>query len=87
MVDKTTILDRIEVYADDGETSAPLKLWKTQISKLRKQGFTVTTVSPTNRKREFYCNISWKTPKGDEARYMLSATISGLTHKLQNSLK
>lgn len=87
MVGKVTIMDRIEVYANSGEISAPLKLWKSQISSLKKDGFDVSVVSPTERKGEFYCNISWKNPKGGEARYMLSATISGLTRNLQNSLK
>lgn len=86
MTEKTTIIDRIEVYANDGRISIPLRLWKGQITKLRKEGFSVLVKSPTKRYGEFSCVVSWKHPKGEQAAHMLSATIRTLTNNWQDSL-
>ena len=87
MLSQTTIMDRLTVFANAGETSAQLKLWKKRIRKLRKDGFEVRTISQTERTGEFLCEISWKQPKSAETRYLLSATISCLNRNLTNSLK
>ncbi len=84
MIKNPTITDRIEVYACDGRISIPLKLWKGQIDKLRREGFHIFIKSSTNRRGEFSCIISWKHPHGDQAAYMLSVTINALTKNLQN---
>lgn len=86
MIEKSTIIDRIEVYANDGRTSIPLKIWKGQIKKLEKEGFNVLIKSPTKRCGEYSCIVSWKYPRGEQAAYMLSITIKALTNNLQDSL-
>jgi muramoyltetrapeptide carboxypeptidase LdcA involved in peptidoglycan recycling len=80
-VRKTTLMDRIEVYADAGRVSAPLKLWKAQISRLKKKGFTVVVESPTHRHGEFKCTVSWDLPQGRSAELMLDATTRALLKK------
>lgn len=87
MLSQTTIMDRLEAFANAGDASAQLKLWKKKIHKLRKDGFDVRTISKTERTGEFLCEISWKYPKSAETRYLLSLTISGLNKILNHSLK
>lgn len=87
MIDQVPIVDRLKVYAEDGRTSAPLRLWKGQIKKLEKEGFFVFIKAPTKRYGEFSCTISWKYPKGDHAAHMLAITISALTQNMQDYLE
>ena len=82
MMEKMSIMERIEVFADAGETSAPLKLWKNQIARLEKGGFTVEKIAPTEREGEFYCDVDWKNPSGPEAQQMLRYTIRSLKEQL-----
>lgn len=80
MQEKLSILNRLEIYAEAGETSAPLKLWKSQISKLEEKGFVVEKIAKTHRLGEFYCNISWAKPtiSGGAANEMLKLSINSL---------
>ena len=78
MIRKLTVDDRLEFFAGLGETSAFLKLWKPTISRLRKKGFNVIEIAPTDRQGEFYCEIDWKEPQGIEAQQLLDYTIKTL---------
>lgn len=78
MLEKMSIIDRLEIYAAEGETSAPLKLWGAQIDDLRKAGFEVEVLKPTDRYGEHNCTISWVHPTGREASYMLALSIDSL---------
>ena len=49
MMERMTIIDRLEIVAERGDTNAALKLWGAQISKLERGGFTVTKIAPTAR--------------------------------------
>lgn len=55
-----TIENRLESAASYGEMEINLFLWKKKISRLRKNGLTVTEKFESKRKGEFYCNVSWK---------------------------
>ena len=79
MLEKTSIIDRLEIYANEGETSAPLKLWGAQITSLRKGGFQVEVLKPTDRYGEYNCTISWDFPTGHQASYMLALSIDSLS--------
>lgn len=80
MLDKLTVLDRLEIFAGAGETSAPLKLWKGQIAQLEKQGFFVEQIADTDRFGEYYCNVQWSNPTfpKSEATEMLKLSINAL---------
>ena len=78
MQETLSILRRLEIYAEAGETLANLKLWKPQIKKLVKDGFTIDVISPTLRRGEYSCLISWKHPNGAGASGMLNLTIKSL---------
>ncbi len=78
MLERLTIQDRLEMFAEAGETSAPLKLWKPTISKLERGGFLVEIIAPSQREGEYYCNIDWKNPRGSAARDMLRLSIQAL---------
>lgn len=81
-----TVLDRLELYADAGETSAPLKLWKNQILQLRKDGFTVEEIAPTERRAEYFCTIDWSQPNIPEslANEMLKMSINALNGRVDS---
>lgn len=87
MLEKLTIYDRLEIYAEDGRTSAPLKLWGTQIKSLRKAGFTVDVLGRTDRYGEFNCDISWDEPAGGQASYMLVITIKAIGKQIDSLVK
>lgn len=87
MLEKLTILDRLEIYADDGRTNAPLKLWGDQIKSLRKAGFTVDVLGRTDRYGEFNCDIFWLEPTGSQASYMLVQTIKALGKQIDALVK
>ena len=57
---RITIDDRLENAASYGETEMDLFIWKKSIERLRKNGLVVTQKFPSNRKGEFFCNVSWK---------------------------
>ena len=78
MLERLTVERRLEIYAEAGETSAPLKLWKNTISKLQKGGCLVEVISPTDRKGEYFCNVDWKNPHGQIAYALLRITIASL---------
>lgn len=78
MLERLTVERRLEIHAENGETSAPLKLWKSTISRLRTGGFTVDIIASTERKGEFYCNVDWKKPHGQWAYALLRLTITAL---------
>ena len=78
MLERLTVERRLEIYAENGETSAPLKLWKSTIPKLREAGCTVDIIAPTERKGEYYCNVDWKMPHGQGAYALLRLTIAAL---------
>ena len=83
-MEKPSILERLESFAMQGETSAPLKLWKAQITRLEKQGFTVHIISETDRDSEYYCDISWKSPtiSNSDAECLLMFTINVLNKNI-----
>lgn len=87
MMEKPTILERLEYFAVEGETSAPLKLWKSQIQRLNKEGFIVYVLTETNRKGEYFCEISWKNPllSGGDAEKLLMFTINTLNKNISDS--
>lgn len=60
---RTSIDARLANAASYGEMEMNLFLWKKDIKRLRKAGLTVTQKHPSDRKGEFYCNISWKEDK------------------------
>lgn len=76
--EKLSITERLEIYAEAGETSAPLKLWTSEISKLEKGGFSVEKIAPVEGNMRFLCDIDWKYPKGKDAQQMLDYTIKAL---------
>ena len=76
MLEKITILDRLEIFAESGLTEAMLKLWNNQIERLRRDGFEVTIIAPTERKGEYYCKIDWKNPAGQTANGLLATSIA-----------
>lgn len=78
MLEKLTIIERLEMFAEAGETSATLRLWKKRIKRLVDDGFTVEIICPTIREGEFYCKIDWKHPTGEVATEMLMLTIKSL---------
>ena len=78
MLERLTIERRLEIFAEAGETSAPLKLWKSQIYKLRKAGFDVDVVIATERRGEYFCCVDWKKPHGHWAHELLQLTIDSL---------
>ena len=80
MQEKLSVLNRLEIFAEAGETSAPLKLWKSQIKKLQAEGFTVEIITKTQRFGEFYCNISWAKPtiSDGSANELLKLSINSL---------
>lgn len=78
MPHQLSIMERLEIYAEAGETSAPLKLWSSQISKLEKGGFLVEKIAPIEGGKRFFCEINWKNPKGTEAQQMLEYTVKAL---------
>ena len=63
---KITIDDRLENAASYGEMEMDLFLWKRSIKRLRKNGLVVTEKFPTQRKGEFFCNVSWKEERSGE---------------------
>ena len=71
MMERMTIIDRLEIVAERGDTNAALKLWGAQISKLEKGGFTVTKIAPTAREGELYCEVYWKQPYVPDAQRLL----------------
>ena len=78
MMERMTIIDRLEIVAERGDTNAALKLWGAQISKLEKGGFTVAKIAPTAREGEFYCEVDWKQPYGPDAQRLLEYTLEAL---------
>ena len=82
MMRKLSITERLEIFAEHGETSAPLKLWIGQITNLGAGGYTVEKIAPTERKGEFFCDVDWKSPKGEDAQQMLDYTIKALKANL-----
>lgn len=88
MLEKLTIIDRIEIYASAGMTSAPLKLWGKQIESLStKGGFTIEVLKPTKRYGEFNCTIRWDNPKGVQASYMLAQAIKALGKRIDSKIR
>ena len=67
----------IEVYADRGETTAVLKVWKSQIPReilrFEDEGFKVTHLCPAKAANQEYYKFSWAEPtvKGGLAEKML----------------
>ena len=70
-----TILDRLDVFADCGKTSASLKLWENQFFRLRDIGFDVDPIAPSERAGEYHCRIEWAYPTGQAAYEMLGRSI------------
>ena len=67
--EKLSITERLEIYAEAGETSAPLKLWISEISKLEKGGFSVEKIASIMQlraknyeKAHFTIDTTGKTP-------------------------
>lgn len=86
MMEKITIIERLEFVAAHGETSTALRLWKSQMKKLENEGFLITVIQETERKGEYYCDISWKNPttnKGDSQK-LLQYTINCLNNNVSD---
>ncbi len=77
---KSTLLERIRVYAEAGKVSASMKLWKAQIARLTEKGFDVTIYSPAEHEDEFYCKVSWENPKGHAASLMLATSAKAMRY-------
>ena len=45
MQEKLGLMGWIEIYAEHGETNALLRVWQSQMPKLEKEGFIVTTIA------------------------------------------
>lgn len=58
-MERITIDDRLENAASYGEMDMDLFIWKSSIGRLRKNGLIVTEKYPTQRRGEYYCNVSW----------------------------
>ena len=78
MLDGLTIEERLEIFAEKGQTSAYLKLWKNQIFKLQKEGFDVDVIFPTSRRGEYYCCVYWEEPHGPGASALRELTLESL---------
>lgn len=66
--DRLSILERLGIFAEAGETSAKLKLYPRQEQRLIKKGFKVTRL--TNISRDLYkCQIEWKEAKEGTIAY------------------
>lgn len=78
------IYERLEFVASKGFVTTRLRLWKSQIKKLKQEGFTVVKIKKTNRLNEWYCNIKWKNPstKNGMAAEMLAIAIDALADNL-----
>ena len=80
MQEKLGLMGWIEIYAEHGETNALLRVWQSQMSKLEKEGFIVTTIARTSKEFKFYCKIDWSkptVPKGEAARMLeLSQSVA-----------
>ena len=60
-MEKLTIGDRILMYAENGETSIKLNLYKKQIEVLIEDGYTVQLIgSVQNNPDQCICKIEWK---------------------------
>lgn len=62
MMEKKSVLEWLEMYAEAGLKSANRRLWQAEISRLENMGFTIKA-KPTNRRSEFYCTIDWRNPE------------------------
>lgn len=58
-MDKYSIDERLEHAAKKGKMEKNLRIWKSTMKRLRKNGLIVTEKNSTNRIGEFYCNVSW----------------------------
>ena len=77
-MEKTTIMDRIQVYAEAGKTSSRLRLWKRQIKELQREGFEVEVLTSTEFRGQFLCEVSWRIPRGRIAANMLKSSVEAL---------
>lgn len=85
MTERLSVLERLEFFAEEGETKAGLILWKRQIIALEKGGFTVKTIAQADIKNRFYCIVNWEQPHGKDALKMLEYTLKALEANLKEN--
>ncbi len=60
---KVTLIQSLEEFAKKGKHHTCKNLWRTQITRLRRQGFYVLEKFPTGLKGQYHCFICWKESK------------------------
>ena len=86
---KRSIEDWIKDFASHGESDAYLRLFGSQIKRMRKKDCFVDPLGSTDIHGQSLCHVSWKFPTvpGSFANEMLKLTIAALQKQLRHYKK
>lgn len=80
MMEKMTVLNWLEMYAEAGYTETSRWLQSKEITKPEEAGFKVDRLRQT-RRYEFYCKIDWKQPNTDAPKGYIAQNMLEISQK------